>query len=302
MGQGESYVKDADAQWSGTLSAMHPATGYKVKMDTHADITLRGELYDPATPVTLHQGWNWIGCPLYNATTLEAALKEYTPTEGDALIGIDAFATYEEGRWQGTLTTLTPGQGYLLRCQQAQTFRWTSLATTTHKAKRYAAPERRTAATSPWQPDRHAYPHAIGVVATLQTDEPLDGYTLAAFSDAECRGVAEEVDHLSYLNIYGKGGETIHFRLMDHQGKTYDIVQTLTFTPETIIGSRKAPLQLTLKSTDLQTPTLPAARVLSTTYYTLSGMRISAPTPGVYIEKILYEDGYTQVRKVIMSE
>ena len=302
MGQSESYVKDADAQWSGTFSAMHPATGYKVKMDTPADITLRGELYNTATPVTLRQGWNWIGCPLYNATTLEAALKEYTPTEGDAIIGIDAFATYEEGHWQGTLTSLTPGQGYLLRSQQAQTFRWTSLATTTHKARRYAAPERRTTATSPWQPDMHAYPHAIGVVATLQTDVPLDDYTLAAFSGTECRGLAEEVDHLSYLNIYGEGGETIHFRLMDHQGKTYDIVQTIALTPETIVGSRKAPLQLTLKSTDLQSPTLTSSRVLSTTYYTLSGIRISAPTPGVYLEKTLYEDGHTQVRKVIMSE
>ena len=139
-------------------------------------------------------------------------------------------------------------------------------------------------------------------MATLQTDVPLDDYTLAAFSGTECRGLAEEVDHLSYLNIYGEGGETIHFRLMNHQGKTYDIVQTIALTPETIVGSRKAPLQLTLKSTDLQSPTLTSSRVLSTTYYTLSGIRISAPTPGVYLEKTLYEDGHTQVRKVIMSE
>ena len=302
MGHTESYVKDADAQWSGTFSAMRPAIGYKVKMDTRADITLRGELYDPATPVTLHQGWNWIGCPLYNATTLEAALKEYTPTEGDAIIGINAFATYEEGRWEGTLTSLIPGQGYLLKCQSPQTFRWTSLATSPRKARRYAAPEKRTSATSPWQPDMHAYPHAIGVVATLQTDEPISGYTLAAFSGTECRGLAEEVGTLSYLNIYGEGGETIHFRLIDHQGKTHDIVQTLTLTPETIVGSRKAPLQLTLRSTDLQSPTLTPTRIIATTYYTLSGMSISTPTPGVYIEKTIYEDGHTQVRKVIVSE
>ena len=300
MGQTESYVKDNASEWSGTFSAMQPAMGYKVKMEARADISLRGELYDTATPITLAQGWNWVGCPLYNTTTIEAALKEYAPTEGDAIVGINGFATYENGQWEGTLTSLSPGQAYLIKCDKAQSFRWTSLSASTRKTRRYAAPEKRVATNSSWQADMHAYPHAIGVVATLQTDMAMSNYTLAAFHNGECRGIAEEVNGLLYLNIYGEGNESLNFKLMNHQGKEYDVMQTLTFTPESIIGSRKSPLQLTLKSADVQTPSLSSSRIISTTYYTLSGMRIAAPTSGVFIEKVVYEDGHTVVQKVVL--
>ena len=300
MGQTESYVKDNASEWSGTFSAMQPAMGYKVKMEARADISLRGELYDTATPITLAQGWNWVGCPLYNTTTIEAALKEYAPTEGDAIVGINGFATYENGQWEGTLTSLSPGQAYLIKCDKAQSFRWTSLSASTRKTRRYAAPEKRVATNSSWQADMHAYPHAIGVVATLQTDMAMSNYTLAAFHNGECRGIAEEVNGLLYLNIYGEGNESLNFKLMNHQGKEYDVVQTLTFTPESIIGSRKSPLQLTLKSADVQTPSLSSSRIISTTYYTLSGMRIAAPTSGVFIEMVVYEDGHTVVQKVVL--
>lgn len=300
MGKTESYVKDDASSWSGTFNAMLPATGYKVKMESRADISLRGELYDTATPVTLVQGWNWIGCPLYNATTIEAALKEYVPTEGDAIIGINGFTTYENGQWEGTLTSLSPGQTYLLKCNEAQTFRWNSLSASTRRERRYSAPEKSVAAYSSWQTDMHAYPHAIGVVATLQSDETMSNYTLAAFHDDECRGIAEEVNGLLYLNIYGEGDEDLCFKLMNHQGKVYDIVQTLTFTPESIVGSRKSPLKLTLKAADIDTPLSTASRIISTTYYTLNGMRISTPTSGVFIQKVVYEDGHTMVQKVIL--
>jgi hypothetical protein len=297
MGQSESYIKE-DSLWTGTFSAMFPATGYKMKMSTETEITLRGLIYDTAEPVKIKKGWNWIGCPLYNATTFEAAFKEYTPTEGDAIIGINAFATYEEGEWEGTLTMLSPGQAYLLKCNTAQTFRWSSLSAPKQKSRRYSAPQGEAAADTPWQTDMHAYPNAIGVIAVLDDYTPTGIYTVAAFCGDECRGIAEEINGLLYINIYGEENDVIKFRLMESNGEILDLVQSITLTPETIIGSRKSPLQLGVEQTCIHTPSLSGSKIVSVEYYTLNGQRISTPVSGIIIRKTVCENGDTEVKKI----
>lgn len=300
-GQGTSYTRNDDSTWSGNLGALSPATGYKISMLTAADVTLRGDLFDADTPVTVKKGWNWIGCPLYNATAIDAALKGYTPAEGDAIIGINAFATYEDGEWEGTLASLTPGQAYLLKCGKQQTFRWNSLSRSKQKSRRYAAPESETPAGSPWHADMHAYPNAIGVIATLDS-EPANSYTVAAFCGSECRGVAEVMNGVLYFNIYGEENDQIRFRLMESNGEILDLEQTITLIPESIVGSRKSPLLLDIGQTGIHTTALSGSQVISIEYYTLSGMRVSAPAPGILIQKTVYSDGHTKVRKIKIQQ
>lgn len=301
VGQGESYVKDGGDQWSGVLDGMNAAAGYKVRMSAAADITLRGNLFDVATPVSVVQGWNWLGCPLYNATTTSVALKNYLPTEGDAIVGINAFAVYEDGRWVGTLTSLSPGQAYLFRCNKAQTFCWNSLATPVmRKTRRYNAPEGEAVVSVPWQVDMHAYPNVTCVVAALEMDSGIsENSAVAAFCDDDCRGIAQMVDGLLYMNIHGEGGESLSFRLMDENGGIYDMEQLLVLTPETVVGSRKSPFRLTLKGTDVQS--LPSSGVdkVSTTYYTLGGVPTNRPASGIFIEKTVYGNGDTVIKKVV---
>ena len=50
---------------------------------------------------------------------------------------------------------------------------------------------------------------------------------------------------------------------------------------------------------DIQAPSTTDSRIISVTYYTLSGIRISRPTSGIYIERTVYENGNTVARKVI---
>lgn len=296
MGQSASYTKENGSTWTGALRTISPATGYKINMAESASITLRGELFDVTTPVTVKQGWNWIGCPLYNATAIEAALKEYTPTEGDAIIGINAFATYEDGKWEGTLTSLSPGQAYLLKSGKQQKFCWSSLSKSKQKSKRYTAPENEATA-SPWQADMHAYPNAIGVIATLE-NKPASGYTVAAFCRNECRGIADEVNGLLYLNIYGEKNDEIKFRLMDRNGEIVDFEQAIVLTPETVVGSRKSPLLLSLKQTCIDKLSLPGSQIISITYYTPSGQCVNTPVSGIIIKKIVYDNGYIEIKKI----
>ena len=301
LGQQESYVKDSTLGWSGSLNAIKTATGYKIKMDSQADITLRGKLFDVKKTVSLQQGWNWVGCPLYNATTIEAALSDYSPTEGDAIIGLDAFATYEDGKWEGTLTSLSPGQAYMVKCGTAQSFHWNSLSTPTSRTRRYKAPVAEFAPNSPWTSDIHAYPNVSGIIATIEingTPVMNDNYTLGAFCGDECRGVAQHLNGLFYMNIHGEDGETITFNFIDEEGQIHQANQTLSFKAETITGNRKEPLRLTSSGASVQAPSPAGSRVVSTAYYNTEGLRISRPAFGVYIQKTIYENGRIIVRKI----
>ena len=46
-------------------------------------------------------------------TSLEDALVNLTPAEGDIIKGQNSFRKYENGHWEGALNVLTPGKGYL---------------------------------------------------------------------------------------------------------------------------------------------------------------------------------------------
>ena len=63
--------------------------------------------------IELSEGWNWISNLLTTETSLEDALVNLTPAEGDIIKGQNSFRKYENGHWEGALNVLTPGKGYL---------------------------------------------------------------------------------------------------------------------------------------------------------------------------------------------
>lgn len=304
MGKSSEYLYSlSTGKWSGELELIKPGTGYKMQFTTATDITLRGNLYDVATPINIIEGWNWIGFPLYNATALEAALKGYSPTEGDAIVGINGFATYEQGSWDGSLTSLVPGQAYLLKSGSAQMFCWNSLSepARSSRIRRYALPVEDTKVQSPWQADIHAYPHVVSIIATIDESVGITpaNSVLAAFCGDECRGVAELVDELFYLNIHGVGGENITFKIVDDLGQVYVPEQTLVFTPETIVGTRQQPFVFRMKDIETLVSLETITDVVSTTYYTVNGVRVAQPISGVFIKQIVYADGRIVIEKIV---
>lgn len=302
MSQSGSCGKDEDGEWSGSLNSIKVATGYKIKMSSQADVVLRGNLFDIDTPISVKQGWNWLGYPLYNATTIEVALQQFIPTEGDAIVGINGFATYESGVWEGTLTSFSPGQAYMLQCNKAQTFCWNPLfSERTYKAKRYSAPKVDALVEAPWQVDVHTYPNVACIIASCCIDEAItdNNCMVAAFCGDECRGVAQEINGLLYMSVYGTENERLCFKLIDDKGETYTMEQTLEFLPECVVGSRKSPFQLSLSDAVGQKPPVLNSRLVDTMYITVGGLRISKPGIGVSFECAVYEDGRTIVKKIV---
>ena len=299
-GQRQELYNDEVLGWTGRLKTLDPAQGYKVQMKQAADITLRGQLYDNDEPVSVLTGWNWIGFPLANATTLNAALANYQPTEGDQLVGLDQFATYTRGAWAGSLSTLQPGQAYLLKSGRSQTFAWKALSRSYAKNRRYEAPMRDD--TAPWMLDIHAYPNVMTLAAELSADgiDLTGGYHLGAFVGDECRGVAKLSDEVLYMNIHCEGGEQVQFRLMDAEGNVFDAQEAFRLQAQQAVGSPEAPYTLHFNARgmeDVIKDQLAATRIVRTEYFNLNGQRITRPE-GVCIKKTIMSDGNVVVKKI----
>ncbi len=300
--QTQQSIYDELLGWQGSLRNLSKTEGFKVRMREGADVTLRGSLYDTSVPVLLLKGWNWVGVPLKNATVLTAALKNYKPTTGDRIVGLDKNATYNGSTWTGTLTTLEPGQAYLIKAGQAQEFKWNDLSSSNKvRERRYAAPRRDDMA--PWNLNIHTYPNVMPLIAKLDAEELnlMPGYFVGAFCGEECRGVATLVDGLLFMNVHGEGGEDIQFRLLDSEGNQYSSRETTEMVSMQCLGTTSAPYVLHFSHNDIEdvirNVMASNGQVVSVQYFNLSGQRISEPK-GICVQRTLLSDGTMQVKKV----
>ena len=105
-------VVDGQGSWSGTLQGFVPGQMYQIEAQTAGTITLEGEAIQNVG-LTFMPGYNWFGYTGGGDLTIAEALGDFEPTEGDQIIGQEGTATYSNGEWGGTLTSLVPGKGYV---------------------------------------------------------------------------------------------------------------------------------------------------------------------------------------------
>ena len=318
----EDYLAYSEEDgWDGTLKALDEGMGYKIKMAEAGSVTLRGPIFDVSWPVTLHGGWNWIGCPLSYATMLEEALANYTPQEGDKIVGLDVFSTYENGEWHGSLKFLQPGQSYLLYTPTEQEFCWYSFSTMKSRSKRYAPAKKAHALLSALEDettpdsqlstfnyDIHAYPDVMTMVASVEADEGIsleEPYYVGAFCGDTCRGVGILEDGLLYMNIHGMGDQAarITFRLLDANGDVYNSMGYVKFQDCKQLGTVQKPVLLWFASQEVIDEIKPAlassGKIKTVQYFNLSGQQIVSPQSSIYIRKEIYEDGSSRIKKIM---
>jgi hypothetical protein len=113
--QNAGFARYEGGQWSGTLTAIVPGQMYKIETTAPVSLTLSG---DPVTGVslTLLPGYNWFGYTGTQAADIATALGNLgiTPANGDTITDKDGHtATYNGSSWDGSLTTLQSGHGYV---------------------------------------------------------------------------------------------------------------------------------------------------------------------------------------------
>ena len=281
---------------TGALKELEAGNLYKVKMRLDDTYTCDDFFCEDGSPIMLLPGWNWIGYPVNGQQSLSDALADYMAEEGDKMIGLGGgFAIYENGTWQGTLSTLETGMGYMFYTKQAKTLTFKSPSTKVnlsrlHHRTNHAA---RTRSTSSFRPvSKHA-------------NVAADRFMLYAYdADGECRGEGKWVNGLAWMTLYGKGGEALSFRAVDLiDGTVYTIQETTSFVQD-ITGSVNQPFVLTLGNADGSVAMIEGVPAdLSSSeidgYYNLNGTRVPIRTAsrGIYLVK--YKDG--SFKKVIVK-
>ena len=98
-----------------TDAVLEPGQMYKIQTNAAVnDVTITG--VPTAASISIGESFNWIGYTGGTATDISATLASYgiTPNIGDKIISQDeGFAFYNGTTWEGTLTTLVPGKGYV---------------------------------------------------------------------------------------------------------------------------------------------------------------------------------------------
>lgn len=296
VGHLREAVRDPGKGMTGNLRTLVAGSLYKVLMDADGSFAAEGQKCRADMPIALKEGWNWIGYTAEGTQTLAEALSGYDAGEGDRMVGQDGFAIFSNGRWTGTLSSLSTGRGYMLYSGRARTLRFTppTLRVNVGRPMRASAVERQYGFS------RYAYPNVMGVVAQLQKDGiPVEEgrYTLLAYCGDECRGAGKWVDACLFTTIYGEGGEALHFLAADiYDGTVYEVAGGLNFNAGTE-GTPDSPVVLQIGSEIMGEPDYAQSALRSGAsvegYYSLSGVRMAskrgALPEGIYI--VRYSDG-----------
>jgi hypothetical protein len=107
---------DSEWGWFGDLDeeGMTNEEMYKIFVIAPCTVTVEGTPANPANhPITINQGWNWIGFPSSVAISLEDAFAGFAQ-EGDKIKNRVTQIEYDpEWGWYGDFETLEPGRGYM---------------------------------------------------------------------------------------------------------------------------------------------------------------------------------------------
>ena len=232
--------------WYGSLESINNESSYRVVTSAPCVASMPGNVAIPSQhPITLSQGWTWIGYLPSSAMDINAALEGLEATQGDMVKSQQGYSDYYPGYgWFGSLNTVEPGMGLMYYSTNGETVTFTY-----PDNGRGGEPKKNlTADHNHWKPNTFAYPDNMTVMAVVElNDEELsnENYELAVFAtNGECRGsvkltYAEPINrHVAFLTISGKDAAELNFRLYDMETgmEYYDAEESLDFVANAIIG------------------------------------------------------------------
>lgn len=245
----EYYNINGMTGWYGNLENISNEQMYKIKVGAPCNASITGYVAQPADhPITLYNGYNWIGFPYAQAVNVEVALEGFVPETNDIIKGRDGYTTYYsyEGSsmWFGSLNSFEPGQGYMYKSNSAE-----PKVLTIQTGRGELALANITAEGNVFSPRGENFADNMTITAFVELDGielRSEAYELAAFAGDECRGsiklmyVEPLQRYLAFLTVFGEGEETLRFRLTDGM-ETAFAKDELTFVVDGVAGSLTEP-------------------------------------------------------------
>jgi hypothetical protein len=182
--------------------------------------------------------WNPFPCLLKEATSVTEALTDYYQyaTPGDMLKSHNHFAVFsKDGRWEGDLTAVRPGEGYMFRrlgsgSVDVRFFNKTSAAAPG------ASPRRNGESGLRLEGYHSRYATNMTMICKVE------GEGLRAYIGDELVGVATPVDSLYFLTISSDAAGTLRFETED--GTPLMSEMPISYIADCHRGSLKAPIIL----------------------------------------------------------
>ena len=242
----EQFEYQGTTTWYGTLNAIINEQMYKVRTNAACNAVITGIPANPANhPITINSGWNWIGLPLSQNTSVGTALNGFTPADGDVLKGRNASTTYIANYgWYGTLNTLEPGKGYMYKSNSS-----TAKQLTFQSGRGKVVKTNLTCENNNYIPEISKFSDNMLVTAVVDLNgEELrsEDYELAAFVNDECRGsvklmYVEPLDRYeAFLLVFGDESEDISFALTDGTETRWS-GDNIVYASDALIGTASSP-------------------------------------------------------------
>lgn len=249
LSQTQEVIRDPQLGMVGTLRELSASESYKVQTSSATSrVRLSDVAWNPATPIALTSGWNWLGYPLSQTMSVDEAFADTQAETLDIVVGQNGFAQFNGTNWVGTLETMSPGMGYMYQSQTGNNVVYNTSIVSTAASKYQPG----IADNSPLVLDIHKYGKIMPVIATV-SDLGRAGLTnsdcqVAAFCGSECRGIGRIVNGLVMMNVYGDTDDNITFTVTDLEGETaYANTASLRFG-ETVVGNIFSPYVIAVNS------------------------------------------------------
>ena len=234
--------------WVGPNFTLVNEKCYKIQVSDASMVSMTGTMANPADhPITLNQGWNWIGYPVNSPQSVGIALANLEPESGDVIMGQGGTSTFRAGQWRNPIT-LTPGYGYLYNSKSSdpKTFVY-SVSRTENSPIVQEEPF--------WNTNIHKYENCMAIIAVVYVGEDElfdDSIELGAFVDGTCTGsskmfyLEEENRYYVILTAGGNDGDRVSFAMVN---EAKDLIynesdNNLTFSSNAIIGDFDQPYEI----------------------------------------------------------
>ncbi len=246
--------------WSGGLTryGLNNHQSYLIHISTKDTLMYSGLAIDPDTmPINVVTGWNRIGFVSTKNVEINSALANFNATDGDLIKSQQAFAVYLSTLgWIGSLTTLEPTEGYLLKAADSATFVYPRRGLLRIKEEPVQQ-KLEDVMPSLYTLNPNAYEASTNAIIKINTCEELlanKDWALAAFKNNELRGfvnstqfVDEELGHEYFITVYGEGNETYTFKMINQtNGEQMEVNAKLDFEKNKLQGEVANPLQFNL--------------------------------------------------------
>lgn len=264
IGQTQFAIRVAGAPdfWVGSLTTLDPRKMYRMfRTGGGNDVAIVTGSYETFDPISLSAGFTWLGYLPREAQPINTALVlNPSPSVNDIITRQGAFATYTGTSWIGSLTTLEPGRGYIIKLSNPSVLSYPN------------NPTLKSALTQSGKANfQEASPalnkeHQMNILAKLELNPNEYSFDqndiVYAYIDGEYRGEASPTEHdgLIFLSVGDNNtyAAEVNFKVwIDALGQLLDLSEIINFEPGETIGNLEKPFTFKSSATaSLQEGTL----------------------------------------------